>query len=156
LESGKSIPYYLTTPLIYKKNIKDTKYIVKEGLKSDKKYFWRVRAVKNTNNSVWSEAKAFDVTIPVEEQPNSTESINIYPNPANSSVTIDINIMFNESITIELFNTLGQKLNNMNLNSVAGQSNYRHIINIEELPSGLYYIVVSSGDMKEVRSLVKM
>ena len=158
LESGKYVPWFLNNPTLFEKKLTKTSYKVPINLKDKTYYSWRVQAVKDSNNSNWSEIGYFftDFSTPVEEQPNSSESINIYPNPANSSVTIDINMMFAESIIIELFNTLGQKLNSTNLNSVAGQTTYRHIINIEELPSGLYYIVVSSGDMKEVRSLVKM
>lgn len=67
--------------------------------------------------------------------------ISIYPNPANTSATIDLTAFAGHPVNIELYDVLGRKVkNNTNIKSD------QFIINRDNLPGGIYFInIVSEG-----------
>jgi hypothetical protein len=65
---------------------------------------------------------------------NITENIEIYPNPANRIVTIEIPVVPQEGVTVLLFDATGKKLFTKIINS------NREQLNVESLPAGLYFL----------------
>ncbi len=79
-------------------------------------------------------------TVGVNELSSSVD-FNVYPNPANTSVTVDLSAFANRSVTIELYNVLGEKLKtNFNLKSD------KYSINRDKLPNGIYFLNVISEE----------
>jgi hypothetical protein len=79
----------------------------------------------------------------------SDAQINIYPNPANSEITIKVDD-FKGNSTIEIYNAVGQIVYTGDL------KNTEQKINISDLADGIYYIKISEGKMiKGTRKLIK-
>ncbi len=77
-----------------------------------------------------------------DNAPNIENEIVIFPNPANTFVEVDISISKGFTFAYQIINNLGEiVLQKSNLNS----DNF--FINTTDLASGLYYIVISQGDL---------
>lgn len=115
-------------------------------------YYWRVMALNDLNESEWSEVKSFKL-----EQINNIHNVNIYdknrlisvyPNPVSSNIIFrfdnsddlsDINAI--NSLQVQIFDIIGNKLIDANLTNPSDEL----LINIENLPQGLYNFVAKFG-----------
>ena len=73
----------------------------------------------------------------------------VYPNPAFNSLTIKLTSYFIIPTKLTITNTLGQKLFSTTLNQT------QTVINISDLPSGLYLIAIGIGELKSSMKIVK-
>ena len=84
----------------------------------------------------------------LECQSTSLEDINndmfIYPNPTNSTVTIEFKSSIISEIKISVYNTLGQEIFNKEINSFSGQ--FKEKINLEDYSQGVYIVNVISNN----------
>lgn len=86
----------------------------------------------------------------------SKEKIKIYqnyPNPFNSSTRIRFDIQYHDHVTIEIYNTLGQKLEIL-LDKNLYPGNYKVVFDAKNLSSGVYYYIIRSGKFHEVNKMV--
>ncbi len=69
-------------------------------------------------------------------------AVNLFPNPANNSFNMDINLTTGEKTDITLYNVMGQAVSTKNYDFSPGEN----IINIptDQLSSGVYMVLVSS------------
>lgn len=81
----------------------------------------------------------------VEIAENSLQSSNLYPNPAISEVTLDLS----QTATISIQNSLGQLI------FTKANCNGKEIINLTQMPSGIYFVLVDGGDNLKRIQLVK-
>jgi hypothetical protein len=79
-------------------------------------------------------------------QPNS---ITIYPNPANTHINIDFKIETQNIFKVSIHNTMGQTVYNNNNNTTSLN------INIENLTTGLYFVVVQNNSQKHISKFIK-
>ena len=83
------------------------------------------------------------------ESPESLlpSSINLaaYPNPFNPSTNVTFSLEASSSITLEIVNILGQTLQSSKL-GLMGKGVHKHQLSLEGYPSGMYYVVLRSGD----------
>jgi len=76
----------------------------------------------------------------------------IYPNPMSDVMIIERkNGDFDQATTLDIVNNLGQLLISIDLKNVQSQS-----VNVADLPSGLYHIIISEGDAKAIEKLIKL
>jgi hypothetical protein len=88
-------------------------------------------------------------TIPEKVSDEDVQSVNIYPNPTHGRLNIDF-FNFTEDADIYIFNFQGQELfRTSNHNRLAME------INIENLPDGIYLIIIKSDDQIISGKLVK-
>jgi hypothetical protein len=79
------------------------------------------------------------------EQKKEESSFTIYPNPFESSFQLKGDL---ENIkTLEVFNTLGQKL--------ISQTNYNNAIHLDNYPDGLYFVRISTNSGQQVLRVKK-
>jgi photosystem II stability/assembly factor-like uncharacterized protein len=76
-----------------------------------------------------------------------------YPNPFNNSTNIEFDISENGIYMIELFNILGQKVNEF-FNEYKTRGKYRVNYNAENLSSGTYFYVLSSSKSRDTKKFV--
>ena len=74
-------------------------------------------------------------------------SITIYPNPTHSEVTINWNNDKLDVIEVQLINVLGAQVLNLGLNT--------KVINMVDLPKGIYFIKLRTEDKEVVRKIVR-
>jgi len=76
--------------------------------------------------------------------------INVFPNPAQSVITIDLGSTNNDAVNnITIFNNIGQPVMTQ---TIAGS---RSTINITRLNAGIYFIKTANGDSKTMARFVK-
>src|SRR6056297_3139953 len=73
--------------------------------------------------------------------------LNIFPNPFNDNLTIEINRKEDiQIIQIELFNITGQKIKQLNINDPTQDKSTLILDNLNELPSGIYLLKIKMGN----------
>jgi len=85
----------------------------------------------------------------IDESANASQW-SIYPNPANNNLMINLSKFESQKLSITIFNALGQDVLTLN-NLQAKQQN----IDITNLSSGLYQVIVSDGIQQYGKKLVK-
>ena len=76
---------------------------------------------------------------------NNKMKINIFPNPATEFATLEFDLPKEEKVEINLINTIGQSLYNMNpIFFPAGKHLVK--INITKFPTGIYIAIIHTGD----------
>jgi hypothetical protein len=82
----------------------------------------------------------------INKLPQQTVSVSIYPNPANTQVTLVYQLHQGQNSTLfKLFNAMGQLVENITINSNAGQLTE----NVSALSGGIYYYTVSADGIIE-------
>lgn len=74
----------------------------------------------------------------------TTNSINVYPNPANNSLQIALSIGNKDIGTLNLYNNLGQKIISHSIEPAAGLNTYN--VDLSSLPDGQYFIMINMGN----------
>ena len=80
----------------------------------------------------------------------SAHSINLYPNPANSTVTLELKQANREPVHFQLISIDGTVVQS----GVVNQGVTRQVINVEALSSGVYMMIVRGTDLFETEKLV--
>jgi hypothetical protein len=75
---------------------------------------------------------------------NVLNNIKMYPNPANDYLNFNANS--NENLDIQIFDILGK--------SVLNLDNVRNPVNVSELKSGVYFVQITLGTVKETKKLI--
>ena len=104
------------------------------------------------NGTVWrSDNATEECNVGIEELSAITE-LNIFPIPAKDKVTINFNLLRNQSIVLQILNSIGQVTLEKNLGLL---STGDHHIDIEiDLPAGIYELNLKSSNLLTTRQLV--
>jgi hypothetical protein len=84
--------------------------------------------------------------------------IEIYPNPFDASLYIDLQLNETSSITISLFNVLGELISakdNISLNNEIHTLSLHELLNTYDLPKGVYYLKLSGIESEVYKKIVK-
>ncbi|MCB0805541.1 MAG: T9SS type A sorting domain-containing protein [Bacteroidales bacterium] len=108
-------------------------------------YFWRMRAYQEGDTTMWSDTWHFTSG---EEQGihdvSAVYDVNIYPNPCDQLLNLDINSLKNLPAEVSILNLLGQTLTNEQISIGIGMNKQR--INVASLENGIYMVRVKSGE----------
>ncbi len=86
----------------------------------------------------------FQVTGIDDFSPYNETEVAIYPNPANESATININIERTSSVTIEVIDFTGKRVQTI-LDRQLPEGQFKTSWNVNELPAGIYYVRIMVG-----------
>lgn len=103
------------------------------------RYQYRVRSTDGQGNSIVSTTE--DVQVDFE---GDVYTLGPYPNPVRETATLELTARESQSVTVEVFTTLGQRLYSQERN-VGGQTPTRLSIDVSEWGSGTYFVRVQ-GD----------
>ena len=78
-----------------------------------------------------------------------------YPNPFNPSTTISFNLQKRTKVTLDVFNTLGQKVATL-LNGEVNPGEHNIDFNGDDLGSGIYFYQLTADNVKQTRKMVLM
>ncbi len=70
---------------------------------------------------------------------------NYYPNPAVHTLTVELNGTSRDACRFQVYDNLGRRLSSLTAATLPGQDN-KVLLNIESLPNGIYYLMVSSTE----------
>ena len=110
-------------------------------------YTYRIKQVDF--NGTFSYSNEINVDV---ETPLMFELAQNYPNPFNPSTTIKFSIHENSSVSLKIFNTLGQEVKTLvNQNIESGV--HTIIFDASQLKSGIYFYKIDAGQFSEVRKM---
>ncbi|MGK0388565.1 MAG: hypothetical protein ACI94Y_001295 [Maribacter sp.] len=92
----------------------------------------------------------------VEGLPSTIGSLDIYPNPFQNNVVIDVLLLATKNVEIEVFDITGKQVHYTNQGTMPAG---KHIINIDEMAamsSGVYLVRINIGSELLTRELIKM
>jgi hypothetical protein len=85
--------------------------------------------------------------------PNEILLLQNYPNPFNPSTTIEFVILEKSNVTLEVFNSIGEKVSNLvNEEKVAGS--YRINFDATGFTSGIYYYKLQTVNFVQTRKMI--
>jgi hypothetical protein len=103
----------------------------------------------NLSSKVWIDNVHFDMqAVSVQTKDKIDSKCSIYPNPATSYITLELNQSVNSDLTINIYNLLGEPIRT----EVIKQN--RQPINISDLKSGIYVVEIKSKDWIETQKLI--
>jgi photosystem II stability/assembly factor-like uncharacterized protein len=76
-----------------------------------------------------------------------------YPNPFNPSTTIKYNVPERSQIIIKVYNTNGKEIAEL-VKEIKSQGSYEVKFDASNLPSGIYYYKLISGDFSETKKMI--
>jgi hypothetical protein len=85
--------------------------------------------------------------------PNQFRLYQNYPNPFNPSTQISFNLPKPEFVTLEIYNTLGQKIETL-LNKAMKAGQHEVEFNAQNLSSGIYFYRIEAGEFQDVKKMV--
>ena len=93
-----------------------------------------------------------EVVTGVNEITSLTE-MSLLPNPSSTSTRLDFSLTQSEQMTINLVNTLGQKVQAIEAGNLAA-GNHQYVINTASLEGGVYFIVLQNDAGTQTQKLV--
>ncbi len=122
-------------------------------IESDKKYTYRLRAINNETESVYSDSVSISMKVENnDENTNLPKEFNLqqnYPNPFNPSTTINYALKENSDVKIIVYSLLGEKITTL-VNKAQNAGTYDFVWNASHLPSGIYiYIMTAESNISD-------
>jgi M6 family metalloprotease-like protein len=125
---------------------------------------YRVKAVDNTQKvSVPSDSvmqmvlggypDKISVDPPNSEKPTEYSLMQNYPNPFNPTTTISYSVPKNGLVTLKVYDILGKEVAEL-VNETKETGNYSVTFNASELPSGIYFYTLTSGNFTATKKLI--
>ena len=85
---------------------------------------------------------------------NKTIKVNIYPNPVQDKLNIEINGLIDNDLSIEFFDINGEKLLNKNFNS--NSDVIYETIDLSNYANGVYFIIIKSNNLIKTEKIIKV
>jgi len=124
-----------------------------------KRYYWRVNASNAGGTSPWSQIRTFTTACPAgvkqisSEIPAEYKLYNNYPNPFNPSTYIRYRITNNKYTTLKIFDALGREVKIL-VNEFQKAGTYEISFDAGDMPSGLYFCRLVSGDFSDTKRIM--
>jgi len=86
--------------------------------------------------------------------PNEFALMQNYPNPFNPATRIRYAIPAQASVTLKVFNLIGQEVATLVNNEVQGRGNYVAVFDAQKLSTGVYFYRLEAGKFVEVKKML--
>ena len=154
--SSYLVEYKLTSQSDWTSVVTTENFLLLENLTPESFYDWRVRSIceKFTDTSYLSSQLPFNTLstgngLANEQEPSGFE---IYPNPAGSLFTVILFQQTRSTITLSLINQLGVVVSEETWPAAAGT--FQKDVHLQNLPTGVYTVQVTSGSRISRQQLV--
>ena len=101
------------------------------------------------SNSTFIDNIALNSTLSNEEN-TLANLVQMYPNPTSTIVSIQIDSSINDTIDIQIMNSLGQIIDEINQAVDANTT----IIDVNNYQSGLYFVNIAAGNLQTTKKLI--
>lgn len=106
------------------------------------------------SNATCSDTITFIVTLTVGvEEVQTINGVNLYPNPVSQEASIDVNLNETTEVVVSLFDLTGKMVMNIYDGEMSAGMNTLKI-DASELPSGIYFTIIASKDVKKTLKMV--
>lgn len=147
--------------------LEDTRALA-EGLIGGRTYYWRVRSVRGSLVSTWSDTWSFTVSgngvghefldgeprgfnTGVEALKNSFD-YKIYPNPTTGNVRLNVSMVDNTALNVEIHDVNGRTVYSQVF--VPTDNELNTILPSNEFEKGIYLVSVKSNDIRVIKRLI--
>jgi beta-1,2-mannobiose phosphorylase / 1,2-beta-oligomannan phosphorylase len=113
-------------------------------------YYYQLKQCDINGKTTLSEIISVNFSNPPEYQLHQN-----YPNPFNSSTKIRFELVKNELVKIELYNSSGKKIETL-LNKKLHSGNHQIVINTQNLPSGVYFYKMRAGNFHKKMKMLHL
>ncbi len=113
--------------------------------------------VNVTDTNGCSNSDTIFITITTEDgyiELNNTIKVNIYPNPVQDKLNIEINGLIDNDLSIEFFDINGEKLFNKNFNN--NSDVIYETIDLSNYANGVYFIIIKSNNLIKTEKIIKI
>jgi PKD repeat protein len=88
------------------------------------------------------------------EDLNDPSGVIVYPNPANTDITVDFGLALNDNFDIKVYNLIGELVGTY---KYKGIPTHTFRVDLSKNPSGIYFLIINSGNILVTRkvSLIK-
>ena len=93
------------------------------------------------------------ITVSIQSHSNFPKNLQAYPNPFNTTTTIEYSLDANSKIQITIYNIVGEVV--YNIERVETPGIHKVIWSPRHLPGGMYYAVLRSEEVVEVLKILK-
>lgn len=101
----------------------------------------------------YGEVEDYSIDISAGSSTLTASAIDLYPNPANGSTNINVDLgLESTTLSIQLTDSRGKQIASKSFDQVKGV--FSHVISTEGLRKGIYYVSVRSGSVNEVEKLI--
>ena len=98
-------------------------------------------------------SQVVSITAVSSEIPNSYSLSQNYPNPFNPVTSISFNIPVEEHVKLTIYDILGNEIS-VSVNESLAAGTYNVEFGSAELPSGVYFYKLSSGQFTDVKKMI--
>jgi endonuclease I len=91
-------------------------------------------------NDIWNPAS-------VQDEYSIAPKLNVFPNPANQSITIDLDFNINSTVQISVINLMGQAVYNSNFTGEIDNTT----IDVNQLDEGIYMLQLSNSEIFTIK-----
>jgi len=154
LQVATDISFTSTSIKVFQSGIVDTSFHV-WGLDPNMQYYWRIRSYIGSVPAFYSQKFSFmtGTTIGILENTSEKNQVitSVYPNPARSKVTVEVNAMMSGTAVFEICNVEGKTVY---LQKEELQHNTTAIdIDVSSFSEGTYFISVKIDGRTDVRKI---
>lgn len=136
-----------------------TPTITIKGLQPNKTYYWSVQAIDGAfAGSPFAAEQSFttlssQARVGVGQEPGVGLRAEVYPNPVESELTVQIDGVQDQSVNLQLMSSTGQPVQARKLNVI--QPTHQERLPVADLPSGLYLLRVSTDRQNVTLKVIK-
>ena len=122
-------------------------------LNPDTKYFYRLRAVNDTDTSAYSNVLILNTTITSVQNQLNASNVQLFPNPAKEELFLQLDHEKMGALQVRLSNTTGHIVQTYNMQK--NSSSQQFSLSIENLPAGFYFLQLRLGSNSGIFKIVK-
>ena len=132
------------------------------GLSASTDYEWQIRSNCDIDKSDWVKGSVFTTLAAFAANTNSSDDskvagktvIKTIPNPSNGNFIVQMDLPATELLTsLALYNNFGEKVWAQNMGKISGAL-YKNISLVNNLPSGVYVLIVERDDARLTQKIV--
>ncbi len=128
-------------------------------LESFTRYYWKISAVNGGNEGLFGDAYRFTTLEVVSVDDYFThyyplEILSVYPNPADNNLALDVYVQDAGKFIVSLYDLNGNKVKTLHANRINGGKKYTFNFNVNDIPPGMYYLMININGFEEVNSVV--
>jgi len=127
-------------------------YPILYALDLNTEYFWRVRAIKETDSSEWSNTWSFTTLEGVGIEENALSGVSTYPNPVKDQLNVKFVSSVQASAEITIFDLFGKKQLTQDVDIHSGSN----ILNmeVENLSNGIYMMNIKGENINLTQKII--